>query len=211
MKQIGFIASETGAVVKYNAQAPAQSVENKPKALTKYQRSTLYFKALRYAEALLREVGFTAITESSHGAFSVELGNFLLEMRVQESPRVAHVTSFEGYQYDPEKINAKVTMLMPVEKGEFVIRVIATLPNFKTCEPMYIVVPKDSANPLQEAFSNIVRAAHFFISKDPSTLNKIGEAIKKRDLAEDLKRLAGAESVPQVPDASTGGLTEGAC
>ena len=200
MQRIGFIASQDGAVVKYDPRVHAAQTVPKPKALTRHQRATLYFKALRCIERLFKEVGFNPITLESHTAFIIELGNFILEMSVQQPPPMAHVTSYAGYQYDSEKIRAKVTA-MPIgtSPGEYVIRVVATLPNMRTCMPVYVVVNKDSNDPLREAFMSALASAKNLIQRDPATLRRIQEALARRDLHKDFDRYCDLDDKMQLP------------
>lgn len=186
MKQIGFIASTDGQVVKYDASLHAPKPKAQP--LTRHQRATLYFKAVRSISKLFREVGFEPVTLDSHSAFTLELGEFMLEMSVQIPPRMAHVTSFPGYVYDSKKVTAKVTSVSPAEPGEYVIRVIATLPNMRTCMPVYVVVKPDAQNPMKEAFMSALAAAKELIEKDPNTLRKIQQAMRQRDIEKDFEK-----------------------
>lgn len=204
MKKIGFIADTGGQVVKYEPQKAQPDHPAQP--MTRHQRATIYFKALRYAETLLKEVGFRPVTLPSHGNFVLELGNFVLEMTTKEAPNVAYVTSYVGYEYDPKKINAKVVMACPVEPGEYVIRAIATLPNMRTLDPIYITVNKDADDILKDAFFNVIRTAHALIQKDPATMNRIREAMASRNLETDFERFRDQEArlttgeMRQLPD-----------
>src|SRR5208337_749399 len=124
MRQIGFIAGQDGAVVKYDPKLHAAQTVPQPKALTRHQRATLYFKAVRYIEKLFREVGFSPITQASHGSFTMELDNFILDMTVRESSSmpIAHVTSYSDYEYDPSQVKAKITLLNVGIAGEYMIQ-----------------------------------------------------------------------------------------
>lgn len=185
MKQIGFIASQDGQIVKYDASVHAP----KPRlALTRHQRATLYFKSVRYISQLFREVGFRPVTLDSHTAFTLELGDFMLEMTVQIPPPMAHVTSYPDYVYDSKEIKAKVTSMSPAAPGEYVVRVIATLPNMRTCMPVYVVVSPDSQNPMKDAFMSALAAAKQLIERDPNTMRKIHEAMAKRNLEKDFEK-----------------------
>jgi hypothetical protein len=198
-KEIGFIASESGAVVKYDPKIHAVQQSVPPAGpLTKHQRATLYFKALRAANALLREVGFHTVADVGHSGFCIEMDGFILEMMVKEPPRLAHVTSYPGYEYDPKKINAKVTMACPTEDNEYVIQVIASYRR-GTMPPFYIVVAKDSPDVLKEAFRSILFAARDFIQKDPNLMAKIQAAMANRDLDKDLERLSAADKFLPPP------------
>jgi hypothetical protein len=200
MKQIGFIAGQDGAVVKYDPKLHAAAAPKAPSLpLTRHQRATLYFKALRYIEALFRDVGFHPITLDSHTAFTIELGDFILEMSAQIPPPMAHITSYPGYRYDSEQINAKVTSLSPGQPGEYVIRVIATLPNLRTLAPVYVVIDKDSADPLRDAFMSALASAKSLIQRDPATLAKIQAVMAKRDLAKDFDRFRAQDPERQLP------------
>lgn len=189
MRQIGFIAGKDGEIVKYDPKVHIVRGILKAAPLTRHQRATLYFKALRYVESLLTEVGFRPIADPGHGAFTLEMGNFMLEMTVQQAPRVAHVTSYPGYVYDPEKVTAKVSMACPTDPRDYVIRAIATLPNLRTCQPVYIVVDKDSTDVLKDSFMSILRAAHTLIQMDAATLRRIKEVIARRNIEKDFERL----------------------
>jgi hypothetical protein len=191
MKQIGFIASTDGQVVKYDASLHAP--KPKPQPLTRHQRATLYFKAVRYISKLFREVGFEPVTLDSHTAFTLELGDFMLEMCVQQPPPMAHVTSFPGYVYSDKKINAKVTSATPAAPGEYVIRVIATLPNMRTCLPVYVVVGADAQSPMKEAFMSALAAAKELIEKDPNTMRRIQQALKERNIEKDFEKFNSEE------------------
>lgn len=200
MRQIAFIAGRDGAVVKYDPKIHAAQAVPKPKVLTRHQRATLYFKALRYIEQLFKEVGFHPITLESHSAFTIELGDFILEMSVAQPPPMAHVTSYPGYVYDSEKIMAKVTMMPVSSPGEYVIRVIGTLPNMRTCVPIYAVVDKNSADPLKDAFMNALTAAKDLIRRDPATLRRIQAAMARRNIEKDFERFRSSDPERQIPD-----------
>lgn len=194
-KKIGYVGSSDGSVIKYDpkAHAPAE----RPK-LTRHQRATLYFKAVRFIEKLFRDVGFTHVTPDSHGNFVLELGgardgfghSFVIEMKVEQPPPMAHVTSYPGYAYDSKQINAKVTFgsVGSGAPGEYVIRVIGTTPGMKTLRPVYVVVSPDSVNPLREAFMSALMAAHELIKHDPATLERIKAALASRNLNRDFER-----------------------
>lgn len=202
MRQIGFIAAENGQVVKYDASIHAP----KPRqVLTRHQRATLYFKAVRYIHKLFTEVGFRDMTQESHSSFTAELGRFILDITVKESQslRIAHVTSFPGYAYDPERIRAKVTGYSVGEHGEYVIQVGAVLPNLRSTRPVYVVIDKDSANPLKDAFMNVLAATKQLIEQDPETMRKIREALAGRNLDKDFEKFSSEDEAKQLGQAST--------
>lgn len=197
MKQIGFIGSQDGQMVKYDAKIHAP----KPKqVLTRHQRATLYFKSIRYISRLFREVGFRSITLESHSEFTIELGDFILEMSVQVPPPMAHVTSFPGYVFDPKEIKAKVTNMSPAAPGEYVIRVIATLPNMRTCMPVYVVVSPDAENPMKDAFMSALAAAKDLIQRDPNTLRRIQQAMAQRNLEKDFEKFYSEDEGRQLKE-----------
>lgn len=199
MRRIGFIASQDGAVVKYDPKLHAPKAP--PQPLTRHQRATQYFKAVRYIRELFKEVGFREIASESHGSFTAELGGFILDMTVKESVsiRFAHVTSYPGYTYSSEKISAKITQHSIGEHGEYVIQVGAVLPNMKSCRPVYVVVDKDCADPLREAFMSALASAKQFIDKDPGTLNKIKSAMAQRNVDKDFDRFRSQDDTRQLP------------
>lgn len=183
MKKIGFIAGQDGSVVKYE---PPTAVSKK---LTKHQRATLYFKAVRVIDKFLQKVGFTSVTVPIHGCFVSELGGFVLEMKVEQPPRMAYITSYPGYVYDPNKVTAKVTYAGVGAGGEYVIRVIAMLPNMKTCLPIYVTVSPESTDPLREAFMSSLAAARELIGRDRVTLERIQAAMASRDVRKDFEEI----------------------
>jgi hypothetical protein len=186
MSKPDFIGAADGSVVKYE---PVRVQAHKPTApLTRHQRATLYFKAVRCAGQLLQEVGFCPLADCGPTAFSLEFGHFLLEMAVKEAPRVAHVTSYPGYVYDPERIRAQVTMLTPGAGQEYVIQAVGTFRG-RTLAPVFIVVRPDSPDPLREAFVNVLLTTRDLLSRDPALLARIQEALSRRDLNQDLDRL----------------------
>lgn len=190
MKQIGFIAAGDGSVVKYDASLHA--AKSKANPLGRHQRATLYFKAMRCVSGLLKEVGFRSLCQDSTAAITLEMGNngreFILELTAQVPPPMAHVTSYPGYVYDPNKVAAKVTSVGVSDSGEYVIRVVAMLSNMKTQLPIYVVVEKDSVDPLREAFMGILTSVRELVGKDPTVLSKIQEAMASRNLEADFKR-----------------------
>lgn len=198
MQKIGFIAGNDGAVVKYD---PKLHAAVSPKLLSRHQRATLYFKAVRYIRELFKEVGFKEITRESHGSFTIELGSFILDMTVRESKslRIVHVTSYPGYVYDSNKINAKITQHSVGDHGEYVIQVGAVLPSMKSCTPIYVVIDKNSDNPLREAFMSALASAKQLIEKDPATLSKIQSALAGRNLNSDFERFSQQDEVNQLP------------
>jgi hypothetical protein len=200
MRRIGFIAGEHG-IVKYDPKQHAPVFADKPKALTVHQRATLYFKALRYISTLFKEVGFKSIGEDSHTWFTLEMGQFILDMKVEKPPMMAHVTSYPGYVYDPNKIAAKVTNLSPAPPGEYVIRVTAAI-NMHFDRPTYVVVDKDSVDPLRDAFKSALAAAASFIEKDRKTFDKIRAAMAERDLEKDFERFQESVESNQLPEST---------
>ena len=202
MKQIGFIASADGAIVKYDPAVHAVQ-KTKPGAgpLTRHQRATLYFKALRTASALLQEVGFRAVADVGHTGFCIEMDEMILEMMVKEAPQMAHVTSYPGYEYDPKKINAKVTFAAPVEGNDYTIQVTASYRRTGTLTPIFVVVRQDSPDVLKEAFMGILGTARTLIQRDPQLMAKIQVALAHRDLEKDLDRLSGADAAALPPPA----------
>lgn len=199
MSKTDFIASQGGEIVKYDPKVHAPKAPAAP--LSRHQRATLYFKALRYIQALFREVGFTPITQESHGSFTIELGRFILDMTVREpsSMPVAHVTSYAGYEYDPNGIKAKVTRMDVGDPGEYVIQVGAVLPNQRSCRPIYVVVDKNSADPLRDAFMSALTSASDFIRRDPDTLKKIQTAMAARNLNADFEKFKNQDDSKQLP------------
>lgn len=205
MRQIGFIAAQDGQIVKYdpNVHAP------KPRQpLTRHQRATLYFKAVRYIHRLFNEVGFKDMTQDSHTAFTAELGKFILDITVKESQqmRIAYVTSYPGYVYDKEAIRAKVTGYSVGEHGEYVIQLGAVLPNLHSVPPVYVVIDKDSGDPLKEAFLNTLAAAKQLIQRDPETMRKIQAALAARNLDKDFQKFSSEDETRQLPQSFQGGV-----
>lgn len=199
MKQIGFVAAENGQIVKYDPKLHAPKAP--PKSLTRHQRATLYFKAVRYIRELFKEVGFRQMTVEGHDAFTAELGSFILDMSVKESEsmRIAHVTSYPGYRYDSEKITAKVIHHQVGDHGEYVIQIGAVLPNMRSCRPIYVVVDKNSADPLREGFMSALAAAKQLIELDPPTMRKIQQAMASRNLEKDFDRFSSQDDARQLP------------
>jgi len=203
MRQIGFIAAQDGQVVKYDASLHSP----KPRQpLTRHQRATLYFKAVRFIHRLFQEVGFRDITLENHSSFTAELGRFILDITVKESNSmpIAHVTSYPGYTYDPETIRAKVTGYSLGEHGEYVIQVGAVLPNMRSSLPTFVVIDKDSPNPLKDAFMNTLAAAKQLIQQDPETLRKIQAALASRNLEKDFEKFSSEDDTRQLPRTSQG-------
>jgi len=199
VKQIGFIANQDGAVVKYDPRIHAvREPAQPPGPLTRHQRATLYFKALRAASALLREVGFQTVADVGHSGFCIEMDRFILEMMVKEAPRLAYVTSYPGYVYDPQNVTARVEMAScPTDSNDYVIQVVASYPR-GTFAPRYVMIRQNSPDVLREAFMGILAVARTFISKDPHLMAKIQAALARRDLEKDLDRLS-REDARQLP------------
>ncbi len=184
-------------MVRYEPKAPEQK---KPaQALTRHQRATVYFKAVRYAKELLKSVGFYEEAEVGHAGFTMSIDGFLLEVMVKEPPRMAHVTSHEHYQYDPKKINAKVTMSCPTENGDYVIQLISTPPNSWTSLPVFIVVRQDSPDLLKEAFVNILLSTRDALRKCPHIMAKVQAALAKRDIEKDLEKMKAQDEPQALP------------
>ncbi|MBV5344655.1 MAG: hypothetical protein JZU63_03510, partial [Rhodoferax sp.] len=203
-KEIGFIASENGAVVKYDPSIHAVQKAKPPAGpLTVHQRATLYFKAVRCVNSLLQEVGFKPIAEIGHSGFSLEMDNFLLEMVVKEPPNVAHVTSYPGYQYDPKKVTAKVEMMCPTDGKDYVIQVTSSTPKRGTAL-RFVVMRKDSPDLLKEAFMNALMTARDLISSDKALMDKIQAALGRRDIEKDYERIQSSDSAhsPSLPSSS---------
>ena len=199
VKQIGFIASSNGTIVKYDPKIHAVREPAQPSGpLTRHQLATLYFKALRAASALLREVGFQTVADVGHSGFCIEMDRFILEMMVKEAPRLAYVTSYPGYVYNPERVTARVEMAScPGDGNDYVIQVIASYPR-GTLAPHFVMIRQDSPDVLKEAFMGILTAARTFISRDPRLMAKIQAALAKRNLEKDLERLS-QEDARQLP------------
>lgn len=198
MRQIGFVAAADGQVVKYDPKLHAPTPRQ---ALTRHQRATLYFKAVRYIHRLFNEVGFRDMTQDSHTTFTAELGKFILDISVKESQqmRIAYVTSYSGYAYDPEVIRAKVVRHSVGEHGEYVIQLGAVLPNLHSVPPVYVVIDKDSVDPLKEAFMNTLAAAKQLIQRDPETMRKIQQALAARNLDKDFQKFSSEDEGRQLP------------
>jgi hypothetical protein len=144
--------------------------------LTRHQRATLYFKAIRMVHTLLSEIGFQDAILPSHTAWSMDFYGFNLEVAVTQPPQMARVTSYPGYVYDPEKITAKVEMFTPGEPGEYVIRIIGMGEDGWTMEPMLVIVRKDSPDPLRESFVSVLHAIHELIRRRPALMARIKAA-----------------------------------
>lgn len=203
MREIGFVAGQDGQVVKYDAKVHAP----KPRQpLTRHQRATLYFKAVRFIHRLFQEVGFRDITQENHTSFTAELGNFILDITVKESNSmpIAHVTSYPGYTYDTETIRAKVTGYSIGQFGEYVIQVGAVLPNQRSTLPTFVVIDRDSTDPLKDAFMSTLAAAKQLIQQDPETMRKIQQAMAARNLEKDFQKFSSEDDSRQLPPASRG-------
>jgi len=185
-------------ITKYegkNLQPPPNA--SKP-ALTKHQRATLYFKAVRMIHTLLSEIGFQDAILPSHTAWSMDFHGFNLEVVVSECPRMARVTSYPGYQYDPEKITAKVENIMPVEPGEYVIRITGVEETGWSTVPLFVVVRKDSDDPVREAFVSVLHSIHDMLRTRPNIMAKIKEAMRHRDVQKEFDRLNVENAVGQT-------------
>lgn len=193
--------NESGGLSKYSPQAPQarqQGVQqSNSKALTRHQRATVYFQAVRYAKEILKSVGFREEAEVGHAGFTMSIDQFLLEVMVKEPPLMAHVTSHADYQYDPKKINAKVTMSCPTENGDYVIQLISTPPNGWTSMPVFIVVRQDSPDLLKEAFVNILLSTREALRKCPHIMAKVQAAMAKKDIEKELETMK-AQDKPQA-------------
>jgi hypothetical protein len=188
MREADFSVSSEGAVVEYEPQAVQTGQRGGP--LTRHQRATIYFKALRLANKLLQSVGFHAVVDCGHRGFSLEQDGFMLEMMVKEAPQMAHVTSYPGYVYDPDKITAKVTMACPAPPGEYVIQAIASQPSTGTLPPVFITVRPDAKDVLKETFMSILSTAHLLISKNWALADKIKNKLRERRLDEEFEQLS---------------------
>lgn len=167
--------------------------------MTRHQRATVYFKAVRFVKSFLVAVGFREEADVGHSGFSISMDNFCLEMMVKEAPNMAHVTSFEGYEYDPKKINAKVTFMSPGGPGEYVIQIITTLPNGMTQMPTYATVSPESGDVLREAFINCLMTARDQMRKCPQIMAKIQAALAKRDIEAELRRMEAEDDTKALP------------
>jgi hypothetical protein len=197
MDKPGFIGSSDGSMVRYEPKAPEQK---KPaQALTRHQRATVCFKAVRFAKELLKSVGFREEAEVGHAGFTMSIDGFLLEVMVKEPPQMAHVTSYPGYQYDPKKINAKVTMACPTENGDYVIQLISTPPNSWTSLPVFIVVRQDSPDLLKEAFVNTLLSTRDALQKCPHIMAKVQAALAKRDIDKELEKMKAQDEPQALP------------
>lgn len=188
-------------VVPYGQQG-VQRTSQPSGPLTRHRRATIYFKAMRMANKFLHEVGFHTVADCGHAGFSIELGYFMLEMMVKEPPMMAHVTSYPGYTYDPNKVTAKVTINRITDTNDYVIQAIATI-NWNTINPIYIVVPQDAPDVLKAAFMSILLTARDLLRKDPATLAKIQEAMTRRDVERDYDRLLADEAKSQAGASSS--------
>ena len=188
MKQIAFIAGAGGEVVRYD---PAvHSVKEAVAPLSKAQRATIFFKALRMANEFLHHIGFTTVADVGHSGFCIEMGGFILEMRVMDSPKMAYVTSYANYTYDPKKINAKVTNIATGADGtDYVIRITGSHSKIGTLPPTIVSVRKDSPDVLKEAFRGILLTAQDLIAVDPKLLSKIKSIMAKQDADLEFNRI----------------------
>jgi hypothetical protein len=195
MDKPGFIGGSDGSMVRYEPKAPER--QKPAQALTRHQRVTIYYKAARYAKELLKSVGFREEADVGHSGFIISMDQFLLEVMVKEPPQMARVTSYAGYEYDPKKINAQVTMMCPTENRDYVIQVMATPPNGWSSLPVFIVVRQDSPDLLKEAFVNILMSARDALRKSPHIMMKIQAALAKKDIDKELEKLM-AQDEPQA-------------
>lgn len=187
-------------LVPYQTRAPQP--QPPAKALTRHQRATVYFKALRYVRSLLNSVGFRDEADVGHSGFCIAMDGFILEMVVKEPPMMAHVTSYPGYEYDPKKINAKVTMMVPTEGRDYVVQVIATTSDMMTQMPVFIVMRQDSPDLLRETFVNCLMSARDLMRKDPKILAKIQAALAKKDIERELEMLKAQDESRQLGHSS---------
>jgi hypothetical protein len=183
MRQIGFIASEVGEVVKYD---PKKSVPRgtAPLDKTASQRATLYFKALRFAKYLLLKVGFHEMTIPAHTYFVLECSGFILEAKVIkfEGIPVAYVTSgIDG------RSEIKISDNSPAQPGEYSIQITAMVSTGRTTQPVHVIIDKEAEDPLSDAFSNILRTIKMLVDRDPRVSQMVAEALRKRDMNADIE------------------------
>lgn len=131
---------------------------------SRFCRITQMFRGLRMAEKLLAEAGF--ITNSwAHDVFGALREKLMVEVKVTETPRTAHVTSYVGYTYDSEKINAKITHLQDLVGDTHIVRIIFSKVDGPSASPIYLTIRKDSDDPAKETFIGVMNTIRNFAAE----------------------------------------------
>jgi hypothetical protein len=137
------------------------------------RRATLYFKALRLVHDLLAKTGFQDEIPPSHTAWSMGLGGFNLEAAVVNPGNVVHVTSYPGYVYNPDEVTAKVERCDIADPGEYTVRLIGLDPRGRSTVPVFVVINKDSPEPLREAVMTMLFAIENMLKTRPEILERM--------------------------------------
>lgn len=125
-----------------------------------FQKVTQMFRGLRMAEKFLAGAGFTT-NAWAHNVFGAVYGKLMLEAKVTEPDRVAHVTSYAGYRYDSEKVTAKITTMRDLVKDSHIVRITLSKVDGASLPPIFLSI-RDSTDPARETFLGIMTVLRNF-------------------------------------------------
>jgi len=140
-----------------DARGTAVEKKAQPKKLTVGQRHYLYRLALQAVDQFLKQRGFRSNTDASNQIFSYEKSRVLLDIALKSPENIAYVTSYAGYDYDPEVVRAKVVTAKDMIGSDLMIQImVSTNDATGTRKPIFIPLPPDLPNPAQYVLRNVL-------------------------------------------------------
>lgn len=181
-----------------DTQGSAVEKKDPPKPLSSGQRHRAYRMGLLAIDRFLKEKGFHPNAEESHNTLSYEKSRVCLDIKLKRPDNIAFVTSYPGYEYNPEVIgktvdgqeryhvNAKVTSAKDILGSEFVLQVMVSANDAEGSRPpIFIPLPKDLVDPTRYVIQNVLgiialACQHIPVLRDAFTEKAVNEAQERR-------------------------------
>lgn len=197
-KQIGWLVSPDGAVVKYDA-----ALVKRERKIVLRTVGELHARArigLVYVDEILKKCGWrcNCVTQSST-AISLEIGKVSVDVSIRRPMNIAYVTSKPGWEYKREVVGKTPDIKLPdgrILKGQeivrptanvqiagdfihdpYVVQIISTAEGRDSTMPVYIPVNKEMGDPAFEVAKNTLLTIRNLVGADKLKVQEVDEAM----------------------------------
>lgn len=197
-KQIGWLVSPDGAVVKYDA-----ALVKRERNIVLRTAADLHARArigLVYVDEILKKCGWhcNCITQSTT-AISLEIGKVSVDVSIRKPMNIAYVTSRPGWEYKREVVGKTPDITLPdgrVLKGQeivrptanvqiagdfiqdpYVVQIISTSEKGDSTTPVYVAVNKEMGDPAVEVAKNVLLTIRNLVGEDKLKVQNVDEAM----------------------------------
>ena len=198
-KQIGWLVSPSGEVVKYDAKL----VEREHQNIALRTVADLHARArigLIYVDEFLKKCGWRCnCIQQSSTAISLELGEISVDVSIRKPLNIAYVTSRPGWEYRREVVSTTPDIRLPdgrILKGQeivrppanvqiagdfihepYVVQIISTSEKIGSATPVYIPISKNMRDPAEEVARNVLLTIRNAISADKLKVQEVDKAL----------------------------------